>query len=372
MRPVRTFEALGILPAFCLAAPAFAQSIDTLIEQGAAARDAGDFENAIALLERARQMAPDNVEILRLLGTSYAFDKQFPRAIAVLKQAHALAPDDADVTAALARAHMWSGQLEPARERALEMQAKQAASADAATILEQIAAARKASRGASGLYFSQSAADVALSFGHRTWWETTLGGYTPLGARSTLSADVTRADREFAIDTTMAVRLDHRVSSQASFYVTATATPDAVFKETWSLRAGGQWNLTPDIALLLDARHAHYNAVDTQSLSPALQLSQGAVRATVRMANQWNSDGFYGNGWSLRFDADLKGGSTLYAGGATAPDTEAGITRQVRSVFAGGTFPLSSHVRLRAGGEYERRTATYTRKGISAGLDWRF
>jgi hypothetical protein len=56
---------------------------------------------------------------------------------------------------------------------------------------------------------------------------------------------------------------------------------------------------------------------------------------------------------------------------ASYPDTEAGITRRVRSVFLGAAVPVSEVVTIRATGEYERRVDSYTRKGVSLGLQLR-
>ena len=61
----------------------------------------------------------------------------------------------------------------------------------------------------------------------------------------------------------------------------------------------------------------------------------------------------------------------LFAGVASYPDTEAGITRRVRSAFVGAAIPVSADVTIRATGEYERRIDTYTRKGLSLGLQLR-
>ena len=372
MRLVRNFDVVAAIVLLSSAAPVLAQAEGGLVEQAAAAREAGDFSEAVTLLEQARQASPDDPEILRLLGTSYAFDKRFDRALPVLERAHSLAPENADISAALARAYLWSGRLKQGRGVARGMQDADPLNSEAANILRQIDEARTARRGKSGVHLNQTVADVSLSYGHKTWWETAAGVYVAVDSRSTVSAEVQRSDRSFATDFTMSSRIDHRFSPDVSAYLAVTATADADFKEEWSIRAGTQLAISPAVSFVLDGRHAHYAAVDSQSLGTGVRVRKGPVAATVKMTNLWNSDGFYANGWSLRLDATLPGEALLYAGAATYPDTEAGVTRRVRAVFAGGTVPLDDRLRLRAGAEYERRTATYTRKGVTIGLDWRF
>ena len=96
------------------------------------------------------------------------------------------------------------------------------------------------------------------------------------------------------------------------------------------------------------------------------------LAATVRMINLWDEDGTHRWGVSGRLDRAFSGGATLYAGAATYPDTEAGITRQVHSLFAGATMPIADKVSLRAGVDYDRRRATYRRTGGTLGLQVRF
>lgn len=372
MPQVRKIDALIFAAAICTSAPAQANDRGALIEQALAARAQGDFPKAILLLEQARQSAPDDTEILRLLGTSYAFNQQFARAISLLERGHDLAPQDNDVSIALARTYLWAGKLDESKSLVDTILVANPANSEAAKILGQIAESHGTDRRRSGFYASQSIAGISLAYGHRTWWESTLGGYFGVGERSTLTSDLVRADRGFARDVTISARFDHKLAHGGSGYLALTATPGANFREEWSVRAGGQWDVLPAVSLTLDGRHAHYATVDVDAVEPGLVVRNGAVSAMVKMTNLWSSDGFYGNGWSTRLDAALPKGVSLYGGGATYPDTEAGITRRVHSLFVGGAARLDDRLRIRLGAEYERRKSTYTRRGVTVGLDWRF
>jgi hypothetical protein len=108
-------------------------------------------------------------------------------------------------------------------------------------------------------------------------------------------------------------------------------------------------------------------------LEPGVRVSVPALRtsATLRMSNLWDEQGKHRSGWSARIDAETRGGTALFGGVASYPDTEAGITRRVRSAFLGAAIPVSEGVMIRATGEYERRRDSYIRKGVSLGLQLR-
>ena len=78
------------------------------------------------------------------------------------------------------------------------------------------------------------------------------------------------------------------------------------------------------------------------------------------------------SGWSLRGEAQPVGSVRLFGGGATYPDAEAGITRRVRSVFAGATVPVGERLTLRLTVEHEVRVSSYTRNSAILGASWRF
>ena len=73
----------------------------------------------------------------------------------------------------------------------------------------------------------------------------------------------------------------------------------------------------------------------------------------------------------MRGDWNLGKDRSLFAGRATYPETEAGLTRRVRAVYAGAAMAVSDGLALRVTGEYERRAASYIRRGLTVGMIWR-
>lgn len=351
---------------------------DSEVAQARAALGRGDNRAAILLLQQARIDDPQDAEILRLLGSAYAFDRRYQEAIEILEQAKGLAPDDLDIRAALARAYLWSGDRTRAEAELNAIEQRSPSSEDAAAIREQLSASAEkgeARPARFGIAASQSFSHV--SFRQRpsqTWGTTSFATFGSLGPGTTLSFEAEREDRQTAIDTRLEARLDQRISSRVRTFVAFSATPHADFRERWGVTGGVEADVLPFATLIADLRHAEYRDASVTIFQPGLRLAwrSAAVDATVRMINLWDEQGTHRTGISSRIDHSFSGGATLYAGAATYPDTEGGVTRQMHSLFAGGTLPLAQHVLLRAGVDYDRRSASYRRKGASLGLQVRF
>ena len=368
--------ALSLMPA----APSVAAtpSRDAQLSQARAALARQDNSKAIRLLEQANGAFPDDAEILRLLGSAYAFDQRFPASILTLRRAQALAPQDLDVRAALARAYLWSGDLTAAAREVEALEQRAPGNADAAAIRQQLRAdvpSGAVDRRRFGIAAAQGFSHV--SFANRpgrTWSDTTVAIFGQLAPATALALAAEREDRRTAVDTRLELRLDQGLGPHVRTFVAFATTPHADFREKWGVTGGVEADVTSFATLLADLRHAEYRDASVTAFLPGLRLRARrlGLDATLRMINLWDEQGTHRSGVSGRIEQALAGGATLYAGAATYPDTEAGITRQVHSVFAGGTVPLSEKVTLRAGLDYDRRRATYRRKGASLGVQFRF
>jgi len=368
-----------IAPAIVLIATAQAATAAdraATIASARAAIERQDNAAAIALLEPARAASPDDPEILRLLGSAYAYAHRYPEAIATLTRAETLAPADLDIKAALARAYLWSGDRAAARREVARIGAIAPDNADARQISVQIENASAApGSGGVGLAIAESLSRVDLAGGRdRTWSTTTLSVFGKVARDTTLSLQAEREDRQTAIDTRVEARIDQRFGGGVSGHVAISGTPNADFRERFGIAAGIEATLTSRLTLLADVRHADYGGASVTAFEPGFRytLPAAGTSLSARMINLWDETGTHRTGVTGRLDKEFAGDVTFYAGAATYPDTEAGVTRQVTAAFAGGAFPLSGRVTLRAGVDYERRRASYTRKGASLALQLRF
>ncbi|ATY32368.1 YaiO family outer membrane beta-barrel protein [Sphingomonas psychrotolerans] len=375
----RTAEAAALLALLGTPIVAFAQAgtgdRGTTITEARAAVARGDNAAAIARLEAASIAWPNDPEILRLLGSAYAYAQRHREAIATLRAAQAMAPEDMDIGAALARAYLWSGDRDAARRELAAMETRDPGNAELAAIRNQLAlpkGERVTTR--RGIFAGQSVADVSLDNGpHRTWSTTTLGAFAPIARGTAFSVEAEREDRRLAVDTHLLARVDHQFSPGWRGYLAAAATPEANFREQWSIRGGIEADLGRRVSLLADVRHAVYGQTQVTAIEPGIRFGMPALRssATLRMINLWDEQGEHRSGWSARLDTETRSGAGLFAGVASYPDTEVGITRRARSAFVGAAIPVSADVTVRVTGEYERRVDSYTRKGLSLGLQLR-
>lgn len=351
---------------------------DDQLAQARAALARQDFTLAARILEQADARRPDNAETLRLLGTAYAFDQRYPQAIATLRRAASLAPDDLDIRAALARVYFWSGDRAAAEKEVVAIEDRSPGNPDAVAIRQQLRSSAQTGDATAwkwGFAAAQSFSHVTFqNQPSRTWADTSLSVFGNIGPATAVSFGAEREDRQTATDTRLEARIDQRLGSGLRTYIAVAATPNANFREKWGVTGGLEVDVASFATLLADLRHAEYQAASVTVFQPGVRIAlrRLGVDATVRMINLWDEDGTHRSGVSGRLDRAFSNGATLFAGAATYPDTEAGITRQVHSLFVGGTIPLMQKVSLRAGVDYDRRRATYTRKGASMGIQVRF
>lgn len=325
-------------------AAAVAQANDQSLVQAIAAHNAGRFDQAIALLEALDRSHGDDPTTLRLLGSYYAAAGRYRKGIATLQRARALAPHDQDIALALARAHLWSGHLTKAEQVAAEIGVADRANVELPALRQSIDRARHANDARRpSIAVSNTISRVKIGGADRRWNETAVTLSDPLSDRTTISAELDVEDRAGVTDTRITGRIDRRVEAGAGVYLAAAIAPGATFRENWSIRAGGEWQLLRNVAVTVDARHAHYGIGNVTVLEPGvrLQTADGRASVTLRSINFWDESNSYHNGWALRGDAFIVDEIQLRMGLASYVDTEAGSTRRVRSLFGSLAIPLT-------------------------------
>jgi YaiO family outer membrane protein len=354
--------------------PAFAQE-DPRIVEALAAREAGDLAGAIRRLEAIDAERPGDPTVLRLLGSSYAAVGRYDRGISTLERARTIAPRDQDISLALARAFLWAGRLDRAAAIAEEIAAVDSANVELPELRLSINRARRGvPPRSSGIALAYTHSWVEVAGNTRHWNQVVVSGDAPIGRRTSVTGEADIEDRAGVTDTRLSIQLDHRLSHAASVSLAALVTPRADFREKWGVRAGGDVMVTPFLALTAAVRHADYGATNSTVVEPGVRLQTPDERASLslRSINSWGEGNDYRSGWAARGDLVVGGGVRLIAGGATYPDTEAGVTRRVRGLFGAVVVPINSRLGVRIGADYEKRAASYERTGATLGLTWRF
>lgn len=348
---------------------------DSRIAEAVAARDAGDLAEAIRRLEVIDAERPGDPTVLRLLGSSYAAAGQYDRGILTLERARAIAPRDQDISLALARALLWAGRPEQAATIAEEIAAAEPTNVELADVRPSIDRARRGTPNRfAGLAVAYTRSWVEVADDTRHWNQAVIAADAPIGDMTTVAGEIDIENRGGVTDTRLSVQLDHRLTRGASVSLAAVVTPHADFREKWGVRVGSDLLLAPFLSLTASIRHADYGATSVTVVEPGVRLQTPDERASlsVRSINSWGEDNEYRSGWAVRGDLVVGGGVRLVAGGATYPDTEAGITRRVRGLFGAVVVPVSSRLSVRIGADYEERAASYERTGATIGLTWRF
>ena len=319
------------------------------------------------------QTNPRDADVLRRLAAAQAADGRLSVALATIERARELEPDDLDIRLARARILNWSGRRDEARAEADSVAARDAAYPELAEIRAMIAAAASpviARR--AGLAASVGLASVDLAGGEQLWTSFAATGFVPLGTRATLSATA-EVEARRQTDTRLSLRLDRRVGAGEA-YATVSATPDADFRERVGVAGGVVYPIGGIIDARFDLRHFRYNGVSVTVAEPGvrLRLAGGKLIVSARWINLFRSDDGHRQGVAVRSDWQVGGDRIVFAGAASYPDTEAGVTRQVRAIYAGAVIPASDRLSFRLTGEYEHRVASYTRRGLTIGVVWRF
>ncbi len=361
-----------MLALFFCAAPAHAQQG---VADAQAALVDGEAQRAVTILEALLARSPGNADLLRRLATAQAATGYLALALQTIDRAHALAPADNDVMLARARILMWQERLDEARDQADAVRAVAPDYPDLAELDAALATRQRTSEGDAQrvtLWLAGTLSDVRPVAGpSRRWKGATLAGAARIDDRVTISGAV-EYEKRLQSDVRFAMRYD-RSDEGVDVYAAIAAVPDADFRERWSVAAGGAVALANDWTLLLDARYARYATTSIVALQPGIRYRPvPALALTAQAINLFEDDGSHRFGGALRGDYDFGGDRSVFAIAARYPDTEAGITRQLRSLAVGGALPIAPNAMLRLSVGDERREASYRRQSVALGLSWKF
>ncbi len=354
--------------------------VPPLAAQEAATRDdaqaayvAGELSQARAIVEALLIASPQDPDLIRRLAMIEAGEGELDKAQSTIDRALELAPEDADIQLARANILLWRGKLAQAERQADAVRAARPGYPGLAEFdraAERSRQARQFRLLAVGI--GQSFSETELQSGASQSWSSQ-SAYATFGKVDDLRANIgIEREERLAVDTRATLRLDFGDDGQR-FFLSGSVTPNADFRERWSLAAGGDFAVGSRTELLVDARFADYRDSEIFVLRPGLRHHFGdRVTVTAHTINLLGGGEDYRIGAALRGDLGLKGGGGLYASLASYPDTEADGTRQLRSVAVGSFFPITDRLTARIAGEYESRKESYDRTAVMLGLGWSF
>jgi YaiO family outer membrane protein len=348
--------------------PAAAQSPD-LFTQAVAARQAGNPERAVTLLEPLVAAEPANSDAQLQLGLAYLALDRLAEAEAAFDRTLAIAPDYADARIGLARVAQRRGDRAGALAQIAPLGV---VNPEAAALRAQLADSDQ-SRWRLDLDGNIS----ALEGGQRDWHEVTAALGYQLTPATAIGGRVEVLNRFGLNDVYGEVRVDHRLNGRAAIYATLGGTPDADFRPEWQIGLGGSLRLRDGgdaTVLTIEARQARYAVGDIQTVSPGIEqyLFDGRFWATARWINIFDETGIHRSGYSLRGDALAGEHVRLFAGFSDAPDPDQGVVIDTFGIFGGVSVDISADTTLRASVAHEDRSIGADRLQFALGLGWRF
>jgi YaiO family outer membrane protein len=355
------------------AAPSPASAQAPTYEEGVAARHAGDAARAITILREVVAAEPENADAHLQLGLALLAAGKLDDAEASFRRTLAIAPAYEDARIGLARIAQRRG------DRAAALQALEPVSptnADATGLRTQLAA------GTSAEYRWQLNLDgsySALEGNAQPDWKEGTVQLRYQATHDTALAGTVEASRRFgATDVYGELRVDHRISDGAAFYLSAGATPNADFRPEWQIGTGGSAQLrggtNHPTSLTLDARQARYRSGDIQTVVPGIEqyLAGGRAWVTARWINIFDETGAHRSGWLARGDAMAGDRLRLFAGLSDAPDVSEGVVIDTFSLFGGISFDLDERSTLRLSVAHEDRAQGSDRLQLGLGIGRRF
>jgi YaiO family outer membrane protein len=343
------------------------------VEAAEAARSASNFAEARRLLRSLLAEAPDDADLLRRLAMTEAGDGNLDEALALVERASQRAPADLDV--ALARAYIlyWNGQYDAAEQAVAGIAARAPDYPDLAPLEANL----QRQRDAGGIRLrvlsaSASVSDIAFdNRGSQTWTSQNVAVASDVSQRSSITLALAQEDRNTK-DTRLSARIDRRIGT-GFVYIAASTVPDADFLERWSLAAGGEDRISERLTAILDTRIAEYETGTILALQPGLRFDlDDDFSLTARAINIFGGGDSYRLGGSARLDYRADSGLALFAIAASYPDVEADGVRQLRSGALGMAVPLSDRFTLSGATSYEDRENSYRRLSGTLALSYRF
>lgn len=368
---------LGAVAAAAQPAP----EVQTLVDEARAAQARGELPASLVSLERASALAPDNAEILRLLGVAQGQAGRTDEALATLGRAQQIAPNDADVKLSLAQIHYYRGDSERALRLAEEVLSASPTNEDARDLVGRArrAVREEGPRWRVDLYGSYSDFNDDA---RKRWLESGISVGRRIDEKLRVTGRVDIAERFDTTDVAIEGGFERRFGGNSAFNLAAGVTPGANFLPQWLVRGGVRtraWQgndregAGPGI-LTLDARYAEYRSGSVETLSPGIEqyFAGGRVWATGRLIFTWDENGNGQTGWLVRGDGQVADKLRLFAGYADAPETSENVTLSTRTIFGGAVIDLNDSYALRLDYARDDRENSYVRNAFTLGFGVRF
>ena len=329
--------------------------------------------------------------------------QHYDAALAILEQARAEHPGDGEIVLAIARINLWKGDLMAAGQELAGLGVRDRANPDARLLFARLAFLQGDGARAERIYREviqefpdyQDARDglaqvqkARTARTSRRWrmdaghefstfsrrdqpdWTSQFLQLTRRAAdgRQAGYGKVTRYSQFDRVDTEYELGYACRCTRRFGGYSYFQLAPDADFRPDYRLAAGGSLQLGDresgqlPVWWLVDARFDDYDMTRVLNLNTGLRVEvRPGWQVATRAIGVAQEDARRLFGWDLRLDGALRDNWRMYAGYAHAPETEAGITVDTRTLFAGMVFDPGPATSVRVGYARDDRENSWIR-----------
>ncbi|MBS7671349.1 YaiO family outer membrane beta-barrel protein [Croceicoccus gelatinilyticus] len=293
-------------------------------------------------------------------------------AIAAIDKEIAEHPADLDLQLERARFLYWAERHEQARD-ALSLIAASSPDypglADLSDQVDRALTGGQHATSAGGLSLSASTADVSIS-GRKATWNTVAATAYWSEPRYTVSISAEREKRAVA-DTRLKADLSGVVGA-VRWRLGGTSTPDADFRERWSVHAGAG-RLVGRHEVGIDLRHASYASNEIDIIQPYATLRAPSARISVKIeAVLARDENGLNEGMALRADYLPESRTGAFVSFASYPEAERAVVRMTKLAAIGGRLPVARRVDMHVSIEREERASTYKRTAGTLAIIYRF
>lgn len=336
--------------------------------EAVAARQAGDPQRAIELLEPLVASQPDNGDARLQLALAYLAQQRLDDAESGFRQVLAASPAYDDARIGLVWVAQRRGDAVTARRELGLVRDQQRPEVTA--LRRQLAEeSRRWRLDVDGSYsFVDQRSD---------WKEGAVHLRYQLDQRTAITGGIEYAQRFGNNDVLGDIQIDHRFSDSIAGFVAVGATPGADFLPDWRIALGGSARViggkNPTV-LVFEARQAHYAAGDIQTVNPGIEqyFAGGKFWLTARAINIFDENGKHHLGYTLRGDVLAGERVRIFGGIADAPDTSEGVVVDTFGVFGGVNVQVTERYALRVSLAHEDRASGPDRTQIGLGASIAF
>lgn len=363
---------ISIAAAFACANPPILAQMPDEVDRREAAQDAftsGDYQTASRHLNALLLDRPNDPDLLRRRAAVEAALGKLEEAQDTIDLALKIAPDDGDIALARAYILLWRKRLPLAEVQARNLAAKDPAYPGLASFW---ASFRKIQDGRklriASLNIGTGLSQTSFPAGSKQYWlAQKLAASLIWHESSTASVEILREERANT-DTQVSVGVslptgEHRV------HLSGRLTPNADFRETWSIAGGSDLELSRSDRLRLSARYAKYRSGDVVTFEAGSRHRVGSSwHMTAKSIHILRAGEPYRVGGAMRLDYEPEQRPSLFAVLASYPDVEVDGTRQLSAFAIGGRLPLRNGLQVGVTGEFETRSNSYERTGVTLDL----